>query len=71
MLSSAMARNTVSDRTDEIKTIISDMKKSGIDWNKIPELDREKYKECIKYLETHLNLWINKSRPTNMTQGFK
>jgi hypothetical protein len=70
-LASAMLRNNVSDRTNEIKNIISDMEKSGIDWNKIPEHDRNQYKQCMRGLETHLNLWKTKSEPTNMTQGFK
>jgi hypothetical protein len=71
MLASAMLRNNVSDRTDEIRDIVSEMEKTDIDWNKIPELDRERYKQCMRGLETHLNLWSDKSRPTNMAQGFK
>jgi hypothetical protein len=67
-LESAMLRNNVSDRTEEIRNILSDMKDSDVNWDKdVIGHYRRDLKSCMEHVEKHLNLWKTK----NMSQGFK
>jgi hypothetical protein len=67
-LASAILRNNVSDRTEEIKSILSDMKDSDVDWDKdVIGHYRHDYNDCMRDIEKHLNVWKTK----NMSQGFK
>ena len=60
-LGSALLRNNVSDRTSEIKNILNDMKNSDIDWDKdVVGRYRELYRQYMKSIDIHLNLWKNK-----------
>jgi len=67
-LASAILRNKVSDRTEEIQKILSDMKDSDVDWSKdVIGHYRDDYNACMRDIGKHLDSWKTK----NMTQGFK